>query len=246
MKKVLLVALTPLLYTLSFGQNTFPASGNVGIGTTTPGAPLVVNGNARVTSRLSVGSDADGPPFEQIYIAGSNPTIGFNDASQGFNQKLWEVIVNGGRFRILSVIDGYGGIQEAFVITRSGLNINTTSFPNGNVGVGTSDTKGYKFAVNGDAIFTKIKVKEFGNWPDYVFNKDYQLLTLAELEKFIQQNKHLPGIPPATEVQQKGLDLGDNQAALLKKIEELTLYIIEQNKRMENLEKKLNEVLKSK
>jgi hypothetical protein len=101
-------------------------------------------------------------------------------------------------------------------------------------------------AVNGEAIFTKAKVKDFGNWPDYVFNKDYQLPALAEVEKFIQQNKHLPGIPAAAEVQQKGLDLGDNQAALLKKIEELTLYIIEQNKKIEGLEKKLNEVLKRK
>lgn len=246
MKKLLLTSLASCLYTLSFGQNVFPSSGNVGIGTTTPGANLVVNGKARVVSNLSVGTDADGPGFEQVYIAGTNPTIGFNDVTQGLNQKLWEVIVNGGRFRILSVIDGYGGIQEAFVITRSGLNINTTSFPNGNVGIGTSDTKGYKFAVNGDAIFTKIKVKLFSAWPDHVFAKGYQLPPLAEVEKYIQKNRHLEGVPPAAEVEKEGVDVAQNQAALLKKIEELTLYIIEQNKRIESLERKINGSVKNK
>lgn len=108
----------------------------------------------------------------------------------------------------------------------------------GGLAIGTTDLRGYKLAVNGSAIFTSVKVKLEQNWPDYVFEKDYQLLSLADLEKFIQQNKHLPDVPSAAEVEKEGLDVGANQAALLKKIEELTLYIIEQNKRIEKLEGK--------
>ncbi|PZR14751.1 MAG: hypothetical protein DI539_18600 [Flavobacterium psychrophilum] len=112
----------------------------------------------------------------------------------------------------------------------------------GNVGIATNDTKGYKLAVGGSAIFTSAKVKLQQNWPDYVFKKDYRLLSLADLEKFIQQNNHLPEIPSAEEVAKDGLDLGSNQAALLKKIEELTLYIIEQNKEMQQMKTQIKEL----
>jgi hypothetical protein len=89
----------------------------------------------------------------------------------------------------------------------------------------------YSLAVNGDAIFNKVKVKVYP-WADYVFNDKYPLLPLHELEKFIQANKHLPEIPTAAEVEKEGVDVGSNQTLLLKKIEELTLYMIEQNKKM--------------
>ncbi len=111
----------------------------------------------------------------------------------------------------------------------------------GDVGIGTSETRGFKLAVNGPAIFTKAVVKLYVNWPDYVFNRNYRLKSLKEVEKFIKVHKHLPGVPTAKEVQQKGIDVGDNQAILLKKIEELTLYLIELNKRIEGLEVKVKE-----
>lgn len=238
MKRMLLLILTPFFYALSPAQtNVFPTSGNVGIGTTTPGAPLVVNGKARILSTLSIGLDADGPPFFPISVnGGDGASIGYTLANQPVDQKVWALIANGNMFRLLTEADNYGTIREAMVFKRTGLDINSVAFPNGNVSIGTSNAQGYKLAVNGEAIFTKAKVKEFGNWPDYVFNKDYQLPSLAEVEKYIQQNKHLPGIPAAAQVKKDGLDIGSNQAALLKKIEELTLYIIEQNKRIEKLE----------
>jgi uncharacterized coiled-coil protein SlyX len=73
-------------------------------------------------------------------------------------------------------------------------------------------------------------ITQTGRWPDYVFSKQYKLPSLADVENFINQNSHLPGIPSAAEVEKKGIDVANNQAALLKKIEELTLYIIEQDK----------------
>jgi hypothetical protein len=110
-----------------------------------------------------------------------------------------------------------------------------------NVGIGTSNTQGYKLAVNGTAIFTKVKIKTAGTWPDYVFKKEYHLPDLQALERYISQHKHLPGIESESDVQRDGIDIGDHQAALLKKIEELTLYLIEENKRLTDQNKQLAE-----
>lgn len=110
----------------------------------------------------------------------------------------------------------------------------------GQVLIGTQLTPAnYKLAVGGALIATKVRVNEVGAWPDYVFDKKYKLPSLYELEKYIQQHQHLPGIPSAAEVDAKGVDLGTNQAALLQKIEELTLYIIEQNKKTDELNAKI-------
>ena len=106
----------------------------------------------------------------------------------------------------------------------------------GNVGIGTTANPSYKLSVNGN-IRSKEVVVEIG-WADYVFNKKYKLKPLIEVEKFIEQNKHLPGIPSAAEVEKNGLNLGDIQKKMMEKIEELTLYIIQLNKRIEELEKK--------
>ena len=107
----------------------------------------------------------------------------------------------------------------------------------GSVGVGVMDTKGHKFAVNGSAIFTKVVVKVYP-WSDYVFHANYRLRPLSEVEEYIKQYHHLPEVPSAEEVEKNGLDVGDNQATLLKKIEELTLYAIQQNKKIEEQNKK--------
>jgi len=101
----------------------------------------------------------------------------------------------------------------------------------GNVGIGTTDTKGFKFAVNGDGIFNRIRVKPYDNWPDYVFSKYYTLPDLEDLEIYLILNNHLPGVPSAADISRNGIDVGANQTILLKKIEELTLYTIEQNKK---------------
>lgn len=101
---------------------------------------------------------------------------------------------------------------------------------NGNVGIGTS-TPNAKLAVNGNILATKIKVTLEG-WPDYVFSPAYKLLTLRQLEEHIKLYQHLPGIPSAEELIKEGLDLGDMQQKQMQKIEELTLYLIEQNKKI--------------
>ncbi|MBO9660711.1 MAG: hypothetical protein J7527_17955, partial [Chitinophagaceae bacterium] len=112
----------------------------------------------------------------------------------------------------------------------------------GNVAIATNVTDpNSRLLVNGTIRAKKVKV-DAGPWPDYVFNDDYKLLPLPEVAAFIQKNKHLPGVPSAKEVQQTGVDVGETQEVLLKKIEELTLYIIDQQKQIEEL-KKRNEVI---
>ncbi|RQO69381.1 hypothetical protein DBR43_14945 [Pedobacter sp. KBW06] len=107
----------------------------------------------------------------------------------------------------------------------------------GKVGIGTTDTKGYKLAVAGNVIAESIKVQLSTAWPDYVFAKSYKLPALAETEKFINENGHLPGIPMASEVKSNGIDLGEMNAKLLQKIEELTLHLIRQQKEIDQLKK---------
>jgi hypothetical protein len=104
------------------------------------------------------------------------------------------------------------------------------------VGIGTETTNGYKLAIAGNAVAEEIVVKLQQDWPDFVFNNEYTLLSLPELEKSIDKNNHLPGIPSKTEVSTNGIALGAMQGKLLQKIEELTLYLIEQDKRITELE----------
>ena len=108
----------------------------------------------------------------------------------------------------------------------------------------TTQATGYSLSVNGKVACEEVLVEDLTNWPDYVFADDYNLMSLEELEKSIRENNHLPGLPSATEIQENGLMLGDMQKRMMEKIEELTLYSIEQNnliselqQRMENLEK---------
>ena len=111
-----------------------------------------------------------------------------------------------------------------------GLIMNTNT---GNVGIGTLNPT-YKLSVNGN-VRSKEVVVETG-WADYVFDKKYNLLPLEDIEKFIEKHNHLPGIPSAAEVEKNGLPLGDTQKKMMEKIEELTLYMIEANKKIDRLE----------
>ena len=99
-----------------------------------------------------------------------------------------------------------------------------------NVGIGTDNTQGYKLAIAGKTITEEIKVSLVQNWPDYVFENHYHLRSLEEVEQHINEKGHLPEIPSEEEVYNDGIELGQMNAKLLQKIEELTLYLIEQKK----------------
>jgi hypothetical protein len=111
---------------------------------------------------------------------------------------------------------------------------------NGSVGIGVTNTSdvNYKLFVETGIKTRKVKVTQTA-WPDYVFNQQYKLPSLAEVEKFIKANNHLPEVPSAKEIEADGLNLGDNQATLLKKIEELTLYAIDADKKIEQQQQQI-------
>jgi hypothetical protein len=132
----------------------------------------------------------------------------------------------------------------AFYVKPSGVNSSLSEVmrfnPNMNVGIGTT-TPSEKLSVNGNIRSKKLIVTQSG-WPDYVFNTQYKLPSLLEVEKFIKKNNHLSEVPSAKQVEEKGLDVGETQAVLLKKIEELTLYMIELKKDNEQLKIRVNKL----
>jgi hypothetical protein len=127
------------------------------------------------------------------------------------------------------IIYSASGDTRLFTSGTERLRINNA----GNIGIGT-ETPREKLSVNGKIRAQEIKV-EATNWPDYVFAKDYSIPTLAETEKHISEKGHLPGIPSAEEVKNNGIDLGEMNAKLLQKIEELTLHLIEKDKQLNQL-----------
>ena len=108
---------------------------------------------------------------------------------------------------------------------------------NGNVGIGIA-TPYEKLSVNGNIRAKEIKV-EASNWPDYVFEKGYKIVKLEDLESYIKANKHLPDMPTAKDIEANGLELGEMVKMQQKKIEELTLHLIEKEKQL-NSEKATN------
>jgi len=198
-------------------------NGSVGIGTTSPGSDLTIARNGTGVSIHTGGSGYFGSlAFNRESATGAI----FNPSANAFQ------INNGGLDKNLhiQVYNGSGAAVNPDALTisgsTSGVGINTATMPNG-----------YQFAVNGAAIATSMTVKLYANWPDYVFKKEYQLPTLWSIKKYIQNNKHLPGMPSEREIKDKGINLGEIVTVQTKKIEELTLYAIQQ--------KEENEVLKT-
>lgn len=102
----------------------------------------------------------------------------------------------------------------------------------------------YRVVVDGAILTEEVRVQNSTLWPDYVFNSDYDLKSLGEIEQFIEQNHHLPNIPPAATIEKDGIAIGDMQIRMMEKIEELTLHLIRQQKEIEALKIKIKSLEK--
>jgi hypothetical protein len=188
----------------------------------------VLNGGNYITNATAIGASAKVATSNSL-VLGNNANVGIGTSSP--TEKL-EVVDGNIRTNKNIIVNGASIDSKVLIGNMSGLNV-------------TSPTFDYLLAVNGSAIFTKAVVRLTSTWPDYVFEPTNKLPTLAEVEAYIAKHKHLQDVPSAAEVKEKGIDLGDNQTILLKKVEELTLYMIELNKKVEVLAKE-NEELKKK
>ncbi|MBN9300142.1 MAG: hypothetical protein J0I41_24300 [Filimonas sp.] len=212
-----------------YGPTTIQ-NGNVGIGTTSPKVKLDVNGAAMISNPTgqNYNENLRLPVANSGYAA---IALGTDNSDAGTISGQWTLIRNPAwantRFSIRHMSDDLFAIQT-----------------NGNVGIGTVNPT-QKLAVNGTVLAKKVKVSQAASdWPDYVFDSSYQLPALDSVSSFIQVNKHLPDMPSAAAVEKDGHDVGEVQKQLLKKVEELTLYVIAMNKENATL-KKNNESLQN-
>lgn len=212
----------------------FDNSGNVGIGIATPKAQIVAGSNFGASISGSSGGNGVFGSNLAVNQGGTNHNQLFTPYSHSNNYGYAGMHATWGKLHFYTHAANTTGGQT--IIPESRLTIES----NGNVGIGTT-TPSNKLEVNGTIRSKKVKV-EAGSWPDYVFEPGYQLLSLSELESFIETNKHLPNIPPAKEIEKEGQDLGEVQTKMLEKMEEMTLYIIEMNKKMQAMQKELNEL----
>ncbi|RFS24615.1 hypothetical protein DVR12_05270 [Chitinophaga silvatica] len=233
MKRIFLLLLIGVAALHAKAQNNFPDSGNVLIGTRTSAGALTVNGSIAIWSL--VGSGNPRPAITAGTARGEIRAMSPNraDLDDGF----FRLSAGGGSNASAKTyidISGYSttpDMDRNIVFGTLGTE-RIRILSNGNVGIGTS-TPNVKLAVNGDIKAKRLRVTAT-EWPDYVFGKDYQLMDILEVAAFIEKNKHLPEVPSETDIRKtEEVDLGDMNKILLKKIEELTLYIIELKK--ENL-----------
>jgi len=191
-------------------------------------------------SKLDVTKNFDGITWN-LQVANEHHDVA-GDQAVGIKLKLGD---DGESDKWAGILGVSEGTWENFV----GLSFYTTGYAtgaqnsekmrissNGNVGIGTTAPDA-KLTVKGNIHAQGVDIDMSGaTGPDYVFEKDYDLLSLSEIETYIKQNKHLPEVPSAKEMEANGLNLKEMNLILLKKVEELTLHLIEQEKKIEALQ----------
>ncbi len=213
------------LQTNGSGRLSITSSGNIGIGTTSPTNKLeVVNGNLRIgQGKMIIKNSSAGTDFtDAIHIQGAV-----------------------GGYAKLGTNGGTPDQGELFLYSPRPNNVihlrpfGNTYFVGTNIGIGTTNPTSLltvKGQIKAEEVIVTLNIPA----SDYVFENDYKLLSLEELESFVSTNKHLPEVPSAKEFAENGYDIGKFDDLLLRKVEELTLYIIEQNKIIKSLQEKIN------
>lgn len=212
------------------------ASGEMGVGTSTPLHKFHVNDGALMLSgtvpgfggpQLLFSDNVTTHPngrwaIEYLTADSSRPSMG------GLN--FWTPFNPGGG-------SGTAGNYSLFLKDDGKIGMGVTDDSTDSKFCASALPTGYRLYVNGGILTTKVKVANYCStaWADYVFANDYKLKPLSEVETFVKENKHLPNIPSASEIEKEGLDLADMQSKQMGKIEELTLYMIEMKKEIEIL-----------
>ncbi|WP_417800662.1 hypothetical protein [Tenacibaculum sp.] len=185
--------------------------------------------NLAVYGKLGIGTNS---PAEKLEVNGNI------SLARTYKIKFLEKPGGNDRAYIRST-NGEGGDFNSLIFAVGTGNESMYLKYDGNVGIGTTSIPtNYKLAIAGKTITEEVKVQLQSNWPDYVFSKEYQLTTLQEVEQHINKKGHLQNIPSAKEVAKDGgIELGEMNRKLLEKIEELTLYTIQQEKSINELKK---------
>ena len=231
-------------------------SGNVGIGTSIPATTLNVYSPSYTTLQVESQYTGSGTPLQNI------ATLQMTNSATGDILYMGLRKYAGAHDMVQSVYDASTSTWREFIYFNFGthkyemrwgvgdaefMNTGKILFNNtGAIGIGTGAVAipvGVKLAVNGKINCKEVEVTLTG-WYDHVFKSGYQLKPLNEVETFINENKHLPDVPSETEVLQKGNNLGQMDAILLQKIEELTLYVIQLKKENDQLKVKVNRMIR--
>lgn len=210
------------------------SNGSLGIGTTNPTKLLDVNGDAKI-GNLSA--------RKYLKISSSEwPEIRFQTPLSDEKIRLGVAHTDNSNYGVLEGdFYAYTSTVTAMpLIVRKNGDV-SLAFKRGKVGIGTDNTGTHKLAVEGSIGAREIKVQLTG-WSDFVFDNDYDLPPLNEVESHIKQKGHLKDIPSARDVAKNGIFLGEMDAKLLQKIEELTLYTIQQEKEIQTLKKQVQEI----
>lgn len=224
----------------SWGDDNLYVAGNVGIGTSNPTYPLELNKTQDGRTRFSIINASSGANQETSMMLLSN-TTGFDMITYGsgvggttasFPRSKSVIFRSHGSAPADRLLFGTGSSAPIHFFTAEQPRMTISS--SGEVGIGTT-TPDAKLTVKGNIHAEEVTVDLSVPGPDYVFEEDYDLPTLTETEDYIKANKHLPEIPSAKEMEEEGIDLGEMNMLLLKKIEELTLHQISQQKEIEIL-----------
>ena len=213
----------------------------VGAETSNTGAQIIVR-ESDGTDTIVMDAENNGPDGGARVVL----STGDGTSTVGIQASGADATLTGGGILRLGALDTGNLVFDGNEImarnnaNRATLYLNATG---GRVVVGTNQgASGFQMSVAGSVICTELVVQEPGDWPDYVFAYDYELMPLDDLEANVREHRHLPGVPSAEEVREGGVSLGAMQARLLEKVEELTLYVLEQNRRLKAQETELAEL----
>lgn len=217
---------------LTSSQFVMKSNGYVALGHNNPQSQLIVGSSFGASISGSTGGNAVFGTNLAIQQGGSNHNKLYTPYGHSNNYGYAGIHARWGHIHFYSSDGNTTG--GAIVTPTTRMLIKS----NGNIGIGTTDPKS-KLAVNGQIRATEVKVLADISVPDYVFAPDYDLRSLKDTKKYIEENSHLPEIPSAAEIGENGIDLGDMNMRLLKKIEELTLHQIDLLEKLEQQHKQL-------